>query len=192
MNPRRLRESWETKFSKTLRSVNLVFASLTFSPYSPPQWKVLPEACSMPRVSMPRAGEDGFVLGGEVVSHDADDADLGKVAGGEREVGGRAAENLFPRPPKGVFRVSKATEPTTRMTCVMYPPASRYLPTIRSRAWRASGGDRRGAVMMAVASACPHLQPRLGPGRRPFANTLAAFSAFWWRTATICSTVTLS
>jgi hypothetical protein len=40
-------------------------------------------------------GEDGFVLGSEIFSDDANDPDLGKEAGGEREVGGSTAENLF-------------------------------------------------------------------------------------------------
>ena len=68
----------------------------------------------MPRVSMPRAGQHGLVLGGEILAHDADHADLGKVAGREREVSCRAAENLLALA-EGVFSVSKATEPTTRM-----------------------------------------------------------------------------
>ena len=41
------------------------------------------------------AGEDGFVLGGEVTADDADDTNAGEVGGGEGEVGGGATEDLF-------------------------------------------------------------------------------------------------
>ncbi len=37
-------------------------------------------------------GEDGFLLGAEVFADDGDDADIGEEAGGEREIGGCAAE----------------------------------------------------------------------------------------------------
>ncbi len=38
------------------------------------------------------AGQDGFFFGAEVFADDANDADVSKVAGGEGEVGGGAAE----------------------------------------------------------------------------------------------------
>ena len=41
------------------------------------------------------AGEDGFVLGGEVTADDTDDADAGEVAGGEGKVSRGAAKDLF-------------------------------------------------------------------------------------------------
>ena len=59
-------------------------------------------------------GEDVLVLGEEVFADDADDAGWGEEGGGEGEVGGGAAEDLAGFA-VGVSRVSKATEPTTRM-----------------------------------------------------------------------------
>ncbi len=43
-------------------------------------------------------GEDGFLLGAEVLADDGDDADIGEETGGEREVSGRAARQRSRRP----------------------------------------------------------------------------------------------
>ena len=39
--------------------------------------------------------QDIFVLGGEILAHDRDHADIGEVAGGQSEIGGGAAQDVF-------------------------------------------------------------------------------------------------
>ena len=105
-------------------------------------------------------GEHVFVLGGEIVAHDGDDAHLGEVAGGEREIGGRAAENLLALAEGGLEGI-EGHRADYEDRHVMHPPLGlRYLPTMRSSLARVAAGIASGAVMMAMARACPHLQAR--------------------------------
>ena len=92
--------------------------------------------------------------------------------------------------------VSNATEPTTRIAMLRSRfLACRYtLPRISFSRSRVAAGISLGSVMIAEASAEPHLQLALLSASAVTASrtTLQALAAFFSSTATIWSTVTES
>jgi hypothetical protein len=69
----------------------------------------------------------------------------------------------------------------------------KYFPNINFSFSFVAAGILAGSVRMACASADPHLQERVfGIPETVAFTTFAAFSAFFTRTETICSTVTES
>ncbi len=88
------------KFSKTFSSVKSVLASFRFSQVlAAPAKGLALGVFDAARIDVALL-EDVFVLGGEVFSDHGDHAHLGEVAGGQREIGRRAAQNVF-HPPGG-------------------------------------------------------------------------------------------
>ena len=143
------------KFSNTFRSVKFVLASFRFSPYSPPQAKFYP-------MFVPFRGYRFSVCGTllRVRDRNRHPRPQPRVL---REVAGRQPEKVAEPPssrstePEGVFKESKATEPTTRIDIYAPAPCPKYLPTIGLRRSSVAAGISLRSVMIAIASAWLHL-----------------------------------
>src|SRR5271169_2096195 len=135
----------------------------------------------------------GFVVGREVIAHDAHHANIGEVAGSERKICGGAAENLLAHTVRG-FKAVKRDRTNNNDGQGMgsyFFSLWKYLPTISFRRSSVAAGTLSFCVMIAWLRADPHLQPRsLGMAATASRTTLLAFSAFFTSTPMICSTVT--
>ena len=92
----------------------------------------------MPRVSTVAAGEDGFFGGAEVFADDADDADGGEVAGGEREVSGGTADAAVTAAGWGFNGVERDAAYDKNRQSMILPGYLRYFPMRRSSFSRAA------------------------------------------------------
>ena len=108
------------KFSNTFNSVNSVLASFRFSQILSAPAEVFPFACSMPRVSMPRFFSTSSCLRGEIFADDGDNAHVGEIAGRERKVCGRAAENVLYTARRAWRWCRTQLEPTARMLMLLF------------------------------------------------------------------------
>src|SRR5581483_755514 len=122
------------------------------------------------------------MLCSEIVPHDTNHSNLGEVTGGQREVGGSAAQHILDAA-RG--RGNGIESDGTNGNNAHQDFLSRYLSRIKLNFFRAAAGIVPGSVRRACASAEPHLQPRCcGICATVSRTTLQAFSAFFMSTAT--------